>query len=249
MALADIIGTMGFLAVFGLISAPCPSLVNGIRTGEIKNLSLTYFITGLVQSTGWANYGHMIKDFNIYIANDVAFVVFLIYINMFLYIYKQIKEMAMYSVGFCLFYLICRNLCPVGLNLLVASAISFVWNCSLIPLIKKSLETKDASYLNILLAGFSFLNYFLWTFYGILVNNVSIIITNSWALLLWTINIFVYFWTNNHIANDNICISFLKKIFFVQETSTDNLDSFFKYNQHNEKNINSIFDLKTTSGK
>jgi hypothetical protein len=222
MAFIDFVGTVGFILCFILISGPFPSLSKGIQEMEIKNLTLYYFLAGMSQAAFWSGFGHKTDDFYMWFANDAVFFIFLIYLLMFLYIKRDNVGMIYYGLGMLIFYLLTQFVIPAYLCLFSAAVISCVWGSTTLVTLKSALTTKDVGFINIFLSYVSFTNFFVWTVYAFLINYTLSIIPNLWNTILWALNIFIYYWAQGCIGDDNFAIVFLKKIFGVDSNDNNN---------------------------
>ena len=85
MLLAQFIGSIGCLIGFGLQLSPIPAVIEGLRAMEIKSMTTTYFIIGIIQAILWLGFGLKIHDIIVYGPNVTCFVLFSIYLNIIIY--------------------------------------------------------------------------------------------------------------------------------------------------------------------
>lgn len=221
MALIDVIGTLGFLFGFIICVSPAKSVYEGIKNMELKNLTQEYLLTGVIQGSLWSIYGHKIGDFYVYFLNDIVIICFLSYLNAILYINKKNSEMVYYNFGVILFIAALSQILSINIALLLSTIVSTIWQFTTLRNVRQSLSLKDASYINLLLAYVSCAGFSMWTLYSFLSDNYLMFIPNLCGALMWEINIIIFYWTVNQIADDSLIIKLLKKAFIVEEKTNE----------------------------
>ena len=64
-------------------------MIEGFRKGDIKSMTIGYFVAGITQACLWIGYGACLKDFFVYFPNLTCATLFLIYLNMLIYVKKK----------------------------------------------------------------------------------------------------------------------------------------------------------------
>ena len=82
MEIKAFIGTIYSTFCLFLQLAPIPGMLEGCRKGEIKSMTIGYFMTGITQANLWIGYGVCLKDFFVYFPNITCTSLFLTYLNM-----------------------------------------------------------------------------------------------------------------------------------------------------------------------
>jgi hypothetical protein len=226
MTFTEIIGTFIYLSTIMLSFGPLPSLYTGIKTKEIKNITLPYLLTGIITAVFRGVYGIKGNDFYYNLGNHFTVAIFNIYLLMFLYIKQNSTGMIYYPISLLTFYFLCYHFLSAYSCLLSAAVISMIWSATSLITLRKTLITKDVEFINIFLSYLSLLNHFFLTTYGFLVLTMAIIIPNTWSSILWIMNIFVYFWAKGYITDENSLVRFLKSIFLVIEVRISDQDMF-----------------------
>lgn len=211
--IVSFVGLLGDLFAFGLQLSPSPAILQGIKDMEVKSLTLYYFITGIINAILWACYGFGADDIFIWGINLVGTILFVIYMNCFIYIQRSPTNLYLYSNGgLGALFLFCKFAIPYQFNMYAAAVIGIVWQSTTLTTMRLALKNKDSSFINILLCYISFLNFVDWTIYGILVRTFIIYFVNGTCGTIMFMNIYIYYWTINQISEDDCLILFLKKV-------------------------------------
>jgi hypothetical protein len=218
MVFVDLIGTLGFLITFFLIIAPAKSIYEGIQKMEIKNLTLEYFLIGIIQSICWDTFGHKSDDLYVYITNDVAIFFYIVYLNCFLYINRKTMHILYYDASILLVIVFFATSVSAKISSFLASIISCIWQLTTIRNLRTSISLKDASFINLFLALMSLIVFGLWALYSILTNNFVMLIPNFVGLVLWGINITIYYWACNSIPDDHFGIKIIKTLLVIDDS-------------------------------
>jgi uncharacterized protein with PQ loop repeat len=213
MALIDIIGSLTFCFGMSMLVSPAPGLYKGLKDMKIQNITFSYFFLGFVQCLVWLAYGIKEHDAYIWLINLIATLLYTIYLNLFLYITRE-KLMFLYSnVSMVLCTLVSFYVFNSTICLWIAAIITCFWQTTTIPVTRKALATKDASFVNILIACLSFGNFFLWFTYGLLKSNAVMAGKYFVALSFCAINIEIYCWAKGYVSDNNPSILFLKLVY------------------------------------
>jgi uncharacterized protein with PQ loop repeat len=219
MEVVDIIGILGFILTMFVVGSPIPSLIEGLKKGELKDIGLEYLLLAAAQGVQWLLYGFKESDFYVKLTNIFVVSAYIIYFNTLLYITKN-KEKAVYiNVGMALYITICALLIPGKVCLTVAALVTTCWQFTTIPKIKEALKSKDASLINYPLACASCITFTFWASYSLLIENYLMLIPNFLGALIFSINLTIYFWAIGKINEHHFVIDIFKKIFMVESTN------------------------------
>jgi len=86
---------------------------------------------------------------------------------------------------------------------------------------KQSIQTKDASFINLTVAGVSWVNFFLWLIYAILTENYLMCIPNVVGVIIWGLNLLIYSWANSYVSHDNFIINSLAIVLKVEPKQSE----------------------------
>jgi uncharacterized protein with PQ loop repeat len=221
MSMANFFGSAAFISSFLLVTSPIPSIYEGYNKGEISNLNVEYLLIGCVQSSLWMLYGYKLNDFYTFLTNVICVTLFLIYVNLYLWINKQNDKILKYNaiaIGSVSFFTVAFN---GNICLLIGAIISTLWHFTIIEKMKQSIQTKDASFINLTVAGVSWLNFFLWLIYAILTENYLMCIPNVVGVIIWGLNLLIYSWANSYISHDNFIINSLALVLKVEPKQSE----------------------------
>ena len=232
-------GSLAVVLTLSLLMSPAKSLYEGLQKMEIKNITIEYYLIGIPQCALWFLVGYKLNDTYLYMINLICIIIMTIFFNVFLYINRKNSHIIFYNISIFLFIWILHSTLSLTITSTLASVLSTVWQFATIRNIRNSLQTKDASYINLLLACISAASFGNWLLYSILTKNFPMAIPNFLGTLIWSTNIFIYYWTQSKISHDHFMIIFLKWVFMVQ---SDESDEF----KEKEKKLLSCF--KTAGG-
>ena len=235
MELVDVIGMAGFLLTLILLLSPIPSLYEGVKKMELKNLTLEYILIGACQGCLWFIYGYKLNDYYTTLTNTVMVILFGIYMNIFFYINRMKEKFLTYNAGLILTFSLFCLLLSGTVCLILASILSTVWQFSMVGKIKEALYSKDASFINIQIAYASLCVFLFWTIYSLLINNYLMTVPNTIGVIIWSFNIVLFYWANGFISDKSKLGIFLNS---------------FKSKSDSEGNPNKepLFTLKTSTG-
>ncbi len=218
MELVDFIGFLGFILTMFVVGSPIPSLLEGMKKGEIKNLSLEYILLAAAQGVLWLLFG--IKEYDYYVKLTNSFVVsaYIIYLNILLYILKNKEKTIYLNLGLFTYITFCSFFLPGKFCLTAAAIVSTVWQFTTITKIREALQSKDASFLNYTIALASFVVFNFWAAYALLTSNYIMLIPNFLGGLIFSANLLIYYWASGTLSHNNFSIVILKKIFLIEAT-------------------------------
>jgi uncharacterized protein with PQ loop repeat len=220
MSLVGLFGSSAFLSSFFLISSPIPSIYEGYKKQEIKNLTVEYLLIGCVQSSLWMLYGYKLDDFYTLLTNILCVSFFLSYVNLYLWINKLNDKFLQYNaiaLGSILLFALLLN---GTICLLFGACFSTVWHFTMLEKMKQAIQSKDGTLINLTVAGVSLVNFFLWLMYSLLTNNYPMAVPNIVGVVMWGLNLLIFAWANNHVSEDNFIITTLAGLFKVEIKGT-----------------------------
>ena len=233
MSFTPLLGTLGTVLSICLQLSPVPAMYRGIKEMQLKSITLSYFIMGIVQSTFWGCYGYNIKDPFVFGVNMIGVTLFTIYMNMLFYINNQKKNYLMINIPLLILFIVAITILGELLNLYLAVIVACMWQSATVPTMKMALAKKDCSFVNILLCYVSFANFIVWILYGIMIGTYLMAFQNTVSATFMAMNIYIYFWATGMIKNDDDCgINLLRKILRV-----DNSDSYYNQEDITTKKI------------
>jgi uncharacterized protein with PQ loop repeat len=216
---SNTIGMIGILFFLPLIFSPIPTVIEGFRSKEIKNLSLEYFVTALISCSLWTIFGIKNQYYPVYICNGLGMVCNFIYMNVYYYIENRIKELMRYSaifiVGCVLFYFLLPKLVIGFLALLINTC----WHLTSIIKMKNALYTKNRDHINLNVVYLSFFFCLDFSIYSLLEKNYFLFIPNLIGIFLWGVNLIIYYWVNGDIADNSIIITTCFKVLGISRNN------------------------------
>ena len=215
MELVDIIGCLGFILTMFVVGSPIPSLLEGIKNGNIKNMTLEYILLAAAQGVLWLLFGIKENDFYVRLTNSFVVSAYIIYLNIFLYILKNKEKTIYLNLGFFTYITFCSYFLPGKVCLTAGAIVSTVWQFTTISKIRLALQSKDASFLNYTIALASFVVFNFWAAYALLTTNYIMFCPNFFGGLIFTANLLIYYWASGRLSHNNFSIEILKKIFFI----------------------------------
>lgn len=221
MLLTSIFGTLGTILSFCLQISPIPSIISGFKAGEIKSITLPYFVIANIASIQWICFGIGIKDLFVILVNSIGFTLFIIYMNMYIYIKYNFLVFFLIHYGFLVEFSLSYFFLSKDVSLFLAVIIASVWQSATIPTMRLALQNKDSSYIDILLNFISFTNFVVWLVYSILIHTNMMVAQNAICSLFCFMNIYIYFWSTEKIDHNNWIISVFKLVLFVPEKEKD----------------------------
>ena len=152
---------------FGLLLqvSPIPGMIDGFRKGDIKSMTIGYFMAGITQACFWIGYGACLKDFFVYFPNITTASLFTIYLNMLIYVKKKFNYF--YILNFMIIFelFVILSFLPVHVCDTSAAIISLIWQSTNAETIRLALKYKSPEYINPLLSFISLLSFFFSCFY------------------------------------------------------------------------------------
>jgi hypothetical protein len=157
------------------------------------------------------------NDFYTCLTNTLCVLLFLSYMNILLYINRLTDKALVYNgavIGFNLliFFILNGKLC-----LLFGATFSSVWHFTILKKMKSALTIKDPAFINFTISLVSFANFFCWLVYSLLTKNYLMAIPNTIGVVIWSLNLIIYFWANEKLPNDFLVITLMKSSFSIDD--------------------------------
>jgi len=233
-SLTNFLGSSALVLAICCIMSPSKSLYEGLQKMEIKNITIEYFLFGIPQTALWMLAGYKLNDIYVYMTNIFAVILMTTFLDVFLYINRKNSQIILYDISIFLYIWILNVILSPSLTILLATLLSSIWQFASIRSIRSSLQTKNSSYINLLLAFISAVNFGNWFIYSLLTKNYLMAIPHFLGNLIWSTNIFIYYWTQSKISHDHFMIIFLKWVFIVKSDESNE-------NKEKEKKLLSCF--------
>jgi hypothetical protein len=215
-------------AILGLVAtslqvvfmvAPATSLLQGLKTRQVKDISIIYLIAQAVISSFWMIYGMKLKYNNMILPNVICLALDFIFISMYFYILDQFKEIIVSLSSIVILNIVLYLFVKIQLLDLLCLVLTTVYIATMYITIRETLATKDPSYTNLTLCISAICYASLWMIYGVINNVLSLWLVNLFMVLTGSINLYIYFWTKGYLKDNDFIIQVLKKILRIQ-TST-----------------------------
>lgn len=228
----------GFLGnLQGLIFqlTPIPTIYNGLIDGEIKSITLSYFLINLINMTFWFCYGLKINDFFIYALNIPGIFLFTIYINIYIYLHLNKFFFLFINTSLFMLFLVSYKIFSYQLNIFFGTLVGLISQTTTIPTMRSALLKKDSGFINIDLMYVFLFGCVDWLIFGILKNIYLMVFSNLIQGIFAITNIFIYLWAIGYIENEHLFILILKKIMSCKDDDEKSNES--KKNSDKEEKI------------
>ena len=216
MVFLDLFGSIANFFDFCLFLSPMPTILKGIETKEIKNLTLLYVLVAIVNNFLWFAFGYYTNDFYLYFISMIGTVIYIFYSNAKVYVdFIHIKYLFILNLSIFIFCFICLKYFSIELDIILATIIGCIWQSTLIPPMRQSLILKNSEYVNLTVNTVSCINFLIWFLYGILDKVPLLCFIKLLSFIFSFCNIYIYLWTKGKISDNSIIILILKKIMFT----------------------------------
>ena len=101
-------------------------MVEGCRKGDIKSMTIGYFLAGITQNCFWLGYGLCLHDFFVYFPNIPETTLFTIFLNMLIYVKKKYNYFLLLNAFIIIEYIIIISFFPEKVCLTSATILSFI---------------------------------------------------------------------------------------------------------------------------
>ena len=220
MEIKAIIGTSNLILLFILQVSPIPGMIDGCRKGDIKSMTIGYFLAGITQNCFWFGYGLCLHDFFVYFPNVPGTILFTIFLNMLIYVKKKYNYFLL-NVFIVFELIIIVSFFPEKVCVTSATILSFIWQTTNLETIRLALRYHSQEYINPLLSFISFLAFLTSCIYSIMIRAFIMFLPNSYGLLINIINLYLYLWAGGFFDKDNSLVNYLSKILKIENIQDD----------------------------
>ena len=237
MEIKIFIGTLYSTFCLFLQLAPIPGMLEGCRKGEIKSMTIGYFMTGITQANLWIGYGVCLKDFFVYFPNITCTSLFLIYLNMLIYVKKRYNLFYILNPIIILELVIILGFFPEHLCDSLATIICLIWQSTNAETMRLAIKYYSKDYINPQLSFVSFLCFFSGCIYTLLINAYIMFIPCFFGSLMNIANIFLYYWARGYFDKENIIVNILSKILKPENAQDKDESSNIESNSIDKENF------------
>lgn len=234
MEIKTLLGTIAMIFSISLQIGPIPGMIEGFRKGDVKNMTISYFMTGIIQTLFWLGYGICIKNLYVTLPSLTMLVLFGIYLNTLLYIKKKYNLFIILDSSIAILTFIILKYLPEHACDTSATIISLIWQTTNTETIRLALKYYSQDYINPLLSWISFICFTTYWIYSLMIDAYIMFIPNFYGCIINTINLYLYYWAGGYINKDNYLVSILNCI-LKPENIQDNMA-----NNNNEIDYNKI---------
>ena len=217
--------------------SPIPGIIEGFRKGEIKSMTIGYFMAGITQSCFWLGYGACLKDFFVYFPNITCTILFVTYLNMLIYVKKKYNLFCILNPTILFELFVILSFLPEHVCDTSASIISIVWQSTNAETIRLAIKYYSKDYINPQISFVSFFGFFFASFYSILIKAYIMFIPNLFGLLINITNIFLYYWAGGYFEKENYYVKILCKILKPENAQPDNISNEIDFNNVDKENF------------
>ena len=232
MSIKGIVGLFATIFSFVLQVSPIPEVIDGFRKGDIKNLTISYFMTGIGQALFWIGYAACIKDFYVLVPNTTVTILFGIYMNSLIYIKKKYHLFYILNPIIIIGIFLILKFCPEHVCDTAATIISLAWQTTNSETLRLALKNHDQAYINLLVSFISWTDFILFWVYALMIKGYIMFISNFYGFIINSVNLYLYFWAGGYFAEKNCFVNILKVIF-----RTENMNTIDKTNKLSNNNI------------
>ena len=242
MAIEALFGTVAMIFSISLQIGPIPGMIEGFRKGDIKNMTISYFMTGIIQALFWLGYGICIRDIYVSLPSLTMLILFGIYLNALIYIKKRYNLFVMLDSSIVILTFVIIKYLPEHACDTSATIISLVWQTTNAETIRLALKYYSQEYINPLLSWISFICFTTYWIYSLMIHAYIMFIPNFYGSIINSINLYLYYWAGGYFSKDNCLISILNYILKpenIQDNTIANNNNEIDYNKMKENLKNS----------
>jgi hypothetical protein len=242
MDIKKIFGMTAMTFSISLQIGPIPGMIDGFKKGDIKSMTISYFMTGIIQTLFWLGYSICIKDLYVGLPSLTMLILFGIYLNALIYIKNRyhlffILDSLIIILTFVIIKFLPEHVCDTS-----ATIISIIWQTTNAETIRFALKYYSQEYINPLLSWISFMCFTTYWIYSLMIGAYIMFIPNFYGSIINTINLYLYYWAGGHFSKENCFISFLNIILKPENAeyigSKDSIEIDFSKIKENLKNSN-----------
>lgn len=215
----NILGLLGSILNISLQLAPMPAIIEGFKKMEIKNMTINYFIVGIVQGILWIGYGLNIHDIVVYGPNITIYILFTIYLNITIYVKSRFNLFYMTNIPLLILCLLSCTLFPEIVNVVGATIVSICWQTTNVETMRLALKYKDQGYINFLLSLVTFSCFTCMALYSLMIKAYVMFLPYFYGTILNFVNMYIYYWAGGKIASNDCFIVLIFKILKPENTT------------------------------
>jgi len=226
--LSNILGIIGIIFYIMITLSPAPIFINAIKKKElIHNYDLIILLASASSAGILLCYGIKISDVFLCICYLFGYIIYLVYTNTLLFLENETNSMLKYTSSLIIITLTIWILIPhfaIGVFLTI---FNILYCYTKLNKIKDDLKNKKSEYLTQFVVISNFCCNLAWFIYGCSKRDVFISICFMISLLLWIVNVFIFYWIQGIISDENIAIALLRKALIGDDVVTNqNLDNY-----------------------
>ena len=221
MAIKEILGLLGSILNISLQLSPMPGVIEGYKKMDIKNLTISYFVVGIVQGIFWIGYGLNISDIVVYGPNITIYILFSIYLNVVIYIKYRYNLFYLTNIPLAILCFFSCKYLPEIVNVVGATIVSCFWQTTNVETMRLALKYYDSAYINLLLSIVTFSCFVIMSIYSLLIGAYIMFIPYFYGSILNFINIYIYYWAERKLQKDDCFIQKIKAILKPENSSDD----------------------------
>ena len=237
MEIKALFGTVAMTFSILLQIGPIPGMIEGFRKGDVKNMTISYFMTGLIQTLFWLGYAIIIHDYYVGVPSFTMLVLFGIDLNVLIYIKRRFNLFILLNSFLIILAFIIIKYLPEHACDTSATIISVVWQTTNAETIRLALKYYSQDYINPLLSWISFVCFTTYWIYSLMIKAYIMFIPNFYGFVINSINLFLYYWAGGYFSKDNCFISILNSILKPENIQENNEIDYNKLKE-NLKNSN-----------
>ena len=221
MAIKEILGLLGSILNISLQLSPMPGIIEGFKKMEIKSMTISYFVVGIIQGIFWIGYGLNISDIVVYGPNITIYILFTIYLNVVIYVKSRYNLFYLTNIPLAILCIFSCSFLPETVNVINATIVSIFWQTTNVETMRLALKNYDSAYINLLLSAVTFSCFVIMSIYSLLIKAYIMFIPYFYGSILNFINIYIYYWAEGKISKDVCLIQKIKNILKPENISEE----------------------------
>ena len=221
MAIKEILGLLGSILNISLQLSPMPGIIEGFKKMEIKSMTISYFVVGIIQGIFWIGYGLNISDIVVYGPNITIYILFTIYLNVVIYVKSRYNLFYLTNIPLAILCIFSCSFLPETVNVINATIVSIFWQTTNVETMRLALKNYDSAYINLLLSAVTFSCFVIMSIYSLLIKAYIMFIPYFYGSILNFINIYIYYWAEGKISKDDCLIQIIKNILKPENISEE----------------------------
>lgn len=221
---SNFVGTIAMLLTVIQLIGPISKVYEGLKITKIIDLDYKIILVSVLNTGLWIIYGLKLSSFPIYLTNFALYMIYLFFLNAYLWINHEEQNMYKYTGGIIICWTLSYYILPKDLAGFFAFIVNIGLSYTLVQRIHRTLLKKNNQEMNLIELQLSSGAAALWVIYGLYLTNLPLIwIPHMIALLLFGIAILTFQWTIGKIEDRHFLIINLKKVFQVKDEKCDDI--------------------------